>query len=112
MRLVVLGATSRTGLCLLGEAGRRGHQVVAFTRRPGALPDSPALAAVVHGDGRDPGLLGPALAGADAVVSLARHRRDHHQPGAAAPAAGALAGRRRRCRARPGRKASSGQDRR
>ena len=35
MRIVVLGATSRTGLQLLAEARRRGHQIVAFTRRPG-----------------------------------------------------------------------------
>jgi uncharacterized protein YbjT (DUF2867 family) len=70
MRIVVLGATSRTGLLLLAEAQRRGHQIVAFTRRPEALPDSPALAAVVRGDGRDPGALAGALAGADAAISL------------------------------------------
>jgi uncharacterized protein YbjT (DUF2867 family) len=70
MRIVVLGATSRTGLLLLAEAQRRGHQVVAFTRRPEALPDSPALAAVARGDGRDPGVLAGALAGADAAISL------------------------------------------
>ncbi|MGH3299026.1 MAG: NAD(P)-dependent oxidoreductase [Trebonia sp.] len=80
MRIVVLGATSRTGLCLLGEAARRGDQVVAFTRRPEVLPRSPALAAVVQGDARDPGLLDSALAKADAVVSLlpGGTRRDPH----------------------------------
>ena len=70
MRIVVLGATSRTGLQLLAEARQRGHQIVAFTRRPEALPDSPALAAVVRGDGRDPSALTGALAGADAAISL------------------------------------------
>jgi uncharacterized protein YbjT (DUF2867 family) len=80
MRIVVLGATSRTGLQLLAQARRRGHQIVAFTRRPEALPDSAALAAVVRGDGRDPGALTGALAGADAAISAARRR-----PGRPAP---------------------------
>jgi NAD(P)H-binding len=70
MRIVVLGSTSRTGLCLLAEAQRRGHQIVAFTRRPHALPDSPPPATVVHSDGRDPATLRTALTGADAVISL------------------------------------------
>ena len=40
MRIVVLGATSRTGLLLLAAAQRRGQQIVAFTRRPEALPEA------------------------------------------------------------------------
>lgn len=67
MRIAVLGATSRTGLLLLAEASKRGHQVVAFTRRP---EQCPAVASVVHGDGRDPKVLASALPGADAVISL------------------------------------------
>ena len=88
MRIVVLGATSRTGLQLLAEARRRGHQIVAFTRRPEALPDSPALAAVIRGDGRDPGALTGALAGADAAISLlpGGGRADPHLASAAARA--------------------------
>lgn len=87
MKIVVLGATSRTGLQLLAEARRRGHQIAAFTRRPEALPDSAALAAVVRGDGRDPGALTGALAGADAAISLLPGgRADPHLASAAARA--------------------------
>ena len=64
MRIVVPGPTSRTGLLPLARAQRRGHQIVVFTRRPEARPDSPALAAVVRGDGRDAGTLAETLAGA------------------------------------------------
>jgi uncharacterized protein YbjT (DUF2867 family) len=88
MRIVVLGATSRTGRWLLAQAQRRGHQIVAFTRRSEALPDSPALAAVIRGDGRDPGALTGALAGADAAISLlpGGGRADPHLASAAARA--------------------------
>ncbi|TDD06091.1 NAD(P)-dependent oxidoreductase [Nonomuraea diastatica] len=80
MRIVVLGATSRTGLCLLAEARRRGHHIVAFTRRPGTLADVPAPAEVVHNDGRDLDTVRAALACADAVISLlpGGGRRDPH----------------------------------
>lgn len=75
MRIVVLGATSRTGLQLLAQARRRGHQIVAFTRRPEALPDSPALAAVIRGDGRDPSALITAMprAGVDRLVVVSAY---------------------------------------
>lgn len=86
MRIVVLGATSRTGLQLLAQARQRGHEIVAFTRRPAALPDSPALAAVVRGDGREPSALTGALGGADAAISLlpGGGRADPHLASAAA----------------------------
>jgi putative NADH-flavin reductase len=80
MRIVVFGATSRTGLHLLTEAQRRNHQIVAFTRHPDALPDTPALAAVIHNDCRDRYQVRAALDGADAVISLlpGGGRRDPH----------------------------------
>lgn len=57
MRIVVLGATSRTGLCLLAEAQRRGHQIVAFTRRPQALTGTDAAISLLPGGNRrDPHL--------------------------------------------------------
>jgi uncharacterized protein YbjT (DUF2867 family) len=78
MRIVVLGSTSRTGLCLLTEAERRGHQIVAFTRRPEALADRPVT--VVHNDGRDLAVFRTSVAGADAVICLlpGGSRRDAH----------------------------------
>jgi uncharacterized protein YbjT (DUF2867 family) len=89
MRIVVLGATSRTGLCLLTEAHRRSHQIVAFTRRPHALPGTPAPAAVVHNDGRDLATLRASLTGADAVISLLPGG-NRHDPHLAAETARAL----------------------
>lgn len=80
MRIVVFGATSRTGLRLLTVAQRRNHQIVAFTHRPDALPRSPALAAVIQNDGRDLDQVRAALQGTDAVISLlpGGGRRDPH----------------------------------
>ncbi|NRQ32201.1 SDR family oxidoreductase [Nonomuraea sp. NN258] len=83
MRIAVVGATSRTGLHLLAEAARRGHEVAAATRRPGALPaDTPAR--TVTGDGRDPRVVTEVIAGADAVIAIVNggdradpHRAEH-----------------------------------
>jgi putative NADH-flavin reductase len=69
MRITVFGATGRTGRHLLAEGLRRGHQVTAFTRRPDALADPAALAAVVVGDARDPEAVRKAVDGTDAVIS-------------------------------------------
>jgi uncharacterized protein YbjT (DUF2867 family) len=69
MRITVFGATGRTGRHLLAAGQRRDHQITAFTRRPEALVDPSALAAVVGGDGRDPQAVRQAVDGADAVIS-------------------------------------------
>jgi putative NADH-flavin reductase len=72
MKLIVFGATGRTGRHVLAEGGRRGHQMTAFTRRPQGLDDHgdhAAPAAVVHGDARDPDAVRKAIDGADAVIS-------------------------------------------
>jgi putative NADH-flavin reductase len=69
MKLTVVGATGRTARHVLAEGGRRGHQLTALTRRPQALEDPAALAAVVQGDGRDPHTVRKAIDGADAVIS-------------------------------------------
>jgi uncharacterized protein YbjT (DUF2867 family) len=69
MRITVFGATGRTGRHLLAAGLRRDHQITAFTRRPEALVDPSALAAVVGGDGRDPQAVRQAVDGADAVIS-------------------------------------------
>jgi putative NADH-flavin reductase len=69
MKLTVVGATGRTARHVLAEGGRRGHQLTALTRRPQALEDPTALAAVIEGDGRDPHAVRKAVDGADAVIS-------------------------------------------
>lgn len=70
MRVTVFGATGRTGRHVVAEGVRRGHRVTAFTRRPDSLADPSSLAAVVHGDGRDPEAVARAVAGADAVIAI------------------------------------------
>jgi nucleoside-diphosphate-sugar epimerase len=69
VNLTVFGSTGRTGRHVVEQAMARGHRVTAFTRRPAAL-DCAGLAAVVHGDGRDPQAVRTAVRGADAVIAV------------------------------------------
>jgi putative NADH-flavin reductase len=75
MRITVFGATGRTGRHLLAAGLRRDHQITAFTRRPEALVDPSALAAVVRGDARHPQAVRKAIDGADAVISTVSAER-------------------------------------
>jgi putative NADH-flavin reductase len=75
MRITVFGATGRTGRYILAEGLRRDHQLTAFTRWPAALVGPSTLAAVVHGDGRDPHTVRKAIDGADAVISTVSAER-------------------------------------
>jgi uncharacterized protein YbjT (DUF2867 family) len=70
VNLTVFGSTGRTGRHAVEQAMARGHHVTAFTRHPDALADSAGLAAVVHGDGRDPQAVRKAVRGADAVIAV------------------------------------------
>ena len=67
MKLVVLGATGGTGHRLVDQAIHRGHEVVAYVRRPEALDRRPGLS-VVGGQLTDTPALTAALTGADAVL--------------------------------------------
>jgi len=67
VRLVVLGATGATGRLLVDQALERGHEVLAYVRRPDALTERPGLT-VVGGELTDRPALTTALAGADAVL--------------------------------------------
>jgi putative NADH-flavin reductase len=67
VKLVVLGATGGTGRRLLDQAIQRGHEVVAYVRRPDALEGRPGLS-VVGGELSDRPSLTAAVAGADAVL--------------------------------------------
>jgi len=69
VELVVLGATGATGRLRVDQAIDRGHEVVAYVRRPDALTERPGLR-VVGGQLTDEPALGSALAGADAVLCL------------------------------------------
>ena len=52
MRIVVFGATGRTGRPLVEQALERGHDVAAFVRTPGRLEAHPRLTEV-QGDALD-----------------------------------------------------------
>ncbi len=70
MKLTVFGSSGRTGGHVLSQGIQRGHRITAFTRRPDAPPRASELAAVVHGDGRDPDAVTRAVTGADAVIAI------------------------------------------
>ena len=68
MRIVVLGATGTTGGLVVKEALAAGNKVVAFVRRPEALPTREGLT-VVSGAVEDQAAMRASFAGADAVIS-------------------------------------------
>jgi putative NADH-flavin reductase len=70
VKLTVFGSAGRTGSHVLSQGIQRGHRITAFTRRPDAPPRASELAAVVHGDGRDPEAVTRAVTGADAVIAI------------------------------------------
>jgi uncharacterized protein YbjT (DUF2867 family) len=65
----VLGGTGRAGQLVVAGALQRGHEVVAYARRPEALEPRPGLT-VVEGELADGDRLAAALRGCAAVVSL------------------------------------------
>lgn len=69
MKLIILGATGRTGTMLVEQAIQRGHHVTAFIRSPNKIPASAGLLSVVQGDPCNVAQLEAALRGQDAVLS-------------------------------------------
>ena len=74
MRLLLLGATGRTGRELLRQAVERGHDVKAFVRNPGKLDDIRGVDLRV-GSVLDASALDQALQGREAVLSTLGSRR-------------------------------------
>jgi putative NADH-flavin reductase len=70
MRLLVAGASGRTGRLLVARALERGHDVTALVRDPSAFPAVGERLTVVTGDVLAPETLPSAVAGQDAVVSV------------------------------------------
>lgn len=64
--IIVFGAAGRAGRAAVAEARRRGHQVTAVVRAPGAHPGLDGLTA---GDATDPVQVARLAAGHDAAVS-------------------------------------------
>lgn len=69
MKLLILGATGRTGQQLVAQALEQHHEVTAFVRDPSKLKMEHEKLTVVKGDVLDKEVLMKALAGKDAVLS-------------------------------------------
>jgi putative NADH-flavin reductase len=70
MRLTIFGATGKTGRRLVEQALDAGHHVTAVVRDPAKLPVRHDRLQVVVADVLDPAAIQPAVAGADAVLSV------------------------------------------
>jgi putative NADH-flavin reductase len=69
VRLVIFGASGRTGRELVRQALERGHEVKAFARTPARLGLEHERREIVEGDVQDATAVEQAVAGADAVLS-------------------------------------------
>jgi putative NADH-flavin reductase len=70
MKLTIFGATGGTGRCLVEQALTAGHDVTAVVRDPARLPvPAQQRLHVVTADVMDPAAIGPAVTGAEAVLS-------------------------------------------
>jgi len=70
MRVLVFGASGRTGRLVVEESLERGHQVLAFVRDPAKLDLSHPQLTAVQGDVRSATAVDRAVQSADAVVSV------------------------------------------
>ena len=68
MKVLVLGATGRTGRLIVRDALTKGHSVAALVRSKARALDLPG-ADLIEGDARDEGALMRALNGCNAVIS-------------------------------------------
>jgi putative NADH-flavin reductase len=74
-RVLIIGATGRTGLRLVEEALARGHGVTVLARRPEALGALRERVTVVQGDVLEPTAVARAVTGTEAVLcALGPHR--------------------------------------
>ena len=69
MRILILGATGKTGLQVVKLAVKAGHTVTAYVRSPNKLPKSSPNLRVTRGDVFDEGQLAAAMKEQDAVIS-------------------------------------------
>ncbi|WP_308637766.1 NAD(P)-dependent oxidoreductase [Paenibacillus silvisoli] len=72
MKIIVFGASGRTGREVVRQALEQGHVVTAFVRSPQKLSAGPHRSGtlrIVQGDARDKDAVGSAIEGQDAVLS-------------------------------------------
>lgn len=74
MKISVIGSTSPTGLHLLEQGVKRGHEITAFTRRPQMLAHIGGLQRVVAGDGLRLTDVREAVRQQDAVIAIVGNR--------------------------------------
>lgn len=67
MKVLVIGATGRTGRHAVRRLLARGDEVTAFARNPSAVTEISDRLRVVQGDARDPDSIDRAVRGQDAL---------------------------------------------
>lgn len=70
MKIVVFGASSKSGLEVVKQGAATGHAITAFVRDPAKLGTPAAGVTVVQGDATDAAAVAAAIAGQEAVISL------------------------------------------
>lgn len=68
MKIVIFGASGRTGQHLISQALEQGHEVTAFARTPGKIRTNHEGPRVIQGDIHNLDVVGQATAGQDAVL--------------------------------------------
>jgi putative NADH-flavin reductase len=68
MKVLVIGASGKTGSQVVDRATAAGHEVTAFVRNPDSYHPSVSNVRVVAGDATDAGRLSEAMVGQDAVI--------------------------------------------
>lgn len=68
MRIVIFGASGRTGRHLIAQALERGHAVTAFARTPGKIQTSHEQLRIMQGNIHDPAAVERAVEGHDVVL--------------------------------------------
>ena len=79
MKIIVFGATGRTGQLVVRQSLEKGYQVVAFTRSPQKLALDGADLAIFEGDIQDAPQVSAAIEGTDAVISTLGPRDNRQQ---------------------------------
>lgn len=85
LKVLVVGATGRTGTHLVQQALDAGYTVTAMARRPSAVTLSSPRLRVVEGDVLQPATLEAAVAGQDLVISTLGAVDNRATPGASTP---------------------------
>jgi len=80
VKIVVFGASGRTGRKVIEQALERGHDVTAFVRDASRFGVSHERLEVVEGDARDPEAVTGAVRGCDAVISVLALMKAEDEP--------------------------------